>query len=152
ICRLLSVRRGITVLTKADLVDRETLDVVRLEVEEFLRGSFLDNADSPIVPVSSLTGTGIEDLKQALVRVAEQVPARNFASLARLPIDRVFSMKGFGTVVTGTLLSGTIHKEDELEVFPSGRRARVRGVQVLGTTAEQANAGQRTALNVAGAT
>ena len=151
ICRLLSVRRGITVLTKSDLVDRETLDVVRLEVEDFLRGSFLDPAQAPIVPVSSLKGTGLDELKQALVQVASEVPARDSRAIARLPIDRVFTMKGFGTVVTGTLVSGSIRKEEELEVFPSGRRVRVRGVQVHGKAAEQAAAGQRTALNVAGA-
>jgi selenocysteine-specific elongation factor len=152
ICRLLSVRRGITVLTKSDLVDRETLDVVRLEVEDFLRGTFLDSSHAPIVPVSSLTGAGIDDLKRALAQVAAEVPARDSTSLARLPIDRVFSMKGFGTVVTGTLISGTISKEAELEVFPKGKRVRVRGIQVHGTSSEQAVAGQRTALNLAGAT
>ncbi|HXZ39811.1 MAG TPA: selenocysteine-specific translation elongation factor, partial [Terriglobales bacterium] len=120
ICRLLSVRRGITVLTKSDLVDRETLQVVRLEVEDFLRGSFLDTPKAPIVAVSSLTGAGIEDLKRALVKVAAEIPARDSSSLARLPIDRVFTMKGFGTVITGTLISGAVHKEDELEVFPQG--------------------------------
>ena len=151
ICRLLSVSRGITVLTKSDLVDRETLEVVRLEVEDFLRGSFLDPARAPIVPVSSLKGTGLNELKQALVQVAWEVPARDSGAIARLPIDRVFSMKGFGTVVTGTLVAGTIRKEEEMEVFPTGRRVRVRGVQVHGQTAEQAIAGQRTALNVAGA-
>jgi selenocysteine-specific elongation factor len=152
ICRLLAVRRGITVLTKADLVDRETLDVVRLEVEDFLRGSFLDDPDSPIVPVSSLTGAGIEDLKRAIIRVSDKVSARDSTSFARLPIDRVFTMKGFGTVVTGTLISGSIRTEDELEGFPKGQRVRVRGVQVHGKPAEQATAGQRTALNIAGAT
>jgi selenocysteine-specific elongation factor len=152
ICRLLSVRRGITVLTKSDLVDRETLDVVRLEVEDFLRGTFLDSAHAPIVPVSSLTGAGMEDLKRALVRVAYDVPGRDSTSLARLPIDRVFSMKGFGTVVTGTLISGAINKEAELEVFPKGKRVRVRGIQVHGASSEQAVAGQRTALNLAGVT
>jgi len=151
ICRLLSVRRGITVLTKSDAVDPESLDVVRLEVEEFLRGSFL-GSPSPVVAVSSLTGAGIDDLKHELVRVAKQIPARDSNAIARLPIDRVFTMKGFGTVVTGTLVSGTIRKEDELEVFPSGRRVRVRGVQVHGKSAAQAVAGQRTALNLAGAT
>ena len=120
ICRLLSVRRGIAVLTKSDLVDRETLDVVRLEVEEFLRNSFLDR--SPIVAVSSLTGAGLDELRQAMAKVAAEVPARDSAALARLPIDRVFTMKGFGVVVTGTLVSGTIRKEDELEVFPAGQR------------------------------
>jgi selenocysteine-specific elongation factor len=150
ICRLLSVRRGITVLTKSDLVDRETLDVVRLEVEQFLRNSFLDSADSPIVAVSALTGAGLDELRQAIVRVAAEVPAKDSIAPARLPIDRVFTMKGFGGVVTGTLVSGTIHKEDELEVFPTGQRVRVRGVQVHGQPAERAIAGQRTALNLAG--
>ena len=150
ICRLLGVRRGITVLTKSDAVDPEMLDVVRLEVEEFLRGSFLDSAHSPIVAVSSLTGAGFPELKQALAQVAAEVPAKDSNALARLPIDRVFTMKGFGTVVTGTLVAGTIRKEDELEVFPGGKRVRVRGVQVHGETAEQAIAGQRTALNLAG--
>src|ERR1700750_2992166 len=103
ICRLLAVRRGITVLTKSDVVDAETLDVVRLEVEEFVRGSFLDPATSPIVPVSSLTGKGLPELKQALANVAVEVAAKDSNALARLPVDRVFTMKGFGTVVTGTL-------------------------------------------------
>jgi len=150
ICRLLNIPRGITVLTKSDLVDRETLDVVRLEVEDFLRGSFLDAARAPIVPVSSLTGAGIDDLKRELARVAAEVPAKSAASVFRLPIDRVFTMKGFGTVITGTLISGTVRKEAEVDVFPLGRRARVRGVQVHGRPAEQATAGERTALNLAG--
>jgi len=151
ICRLLSVRRGVTVLTKSDLVDRETLDVVRLEVEDYLRGTFLDQP-SPIVSISSLTGTGIDELKRVLAQVASEVPARDSTSLARLPIDRVFSMKGFGTVVTGTLISGNIPKEAELEVFPKGKRVRVRGIQVHGAPSDEAQAGQRTALNLAGAT
>ena len=151
ICRLLSLRRGITVLTKSDAVDAETLGVVRAEVEDFLRGSFLGHPH-PIVAVSSLTGAGLDDLKRALVQVASDAPARDSSAIARLPIDRVFTMKGFGTVVTGTLLSGTIRREDELEVFPDRRRVRVRGVQVHGRSAEQAMAGQRTALNLAGVT
>ena len=150
ICRLLGVRRGITVLTKSDAVDQEMLDVVRLEVEDFLRGSFLDSSSSPIVAVSSLTREGIQELKQEISRIASEVGARDSPALA--PIDRVFTMRGFGTVVTGTLISGVIRKEDELEVFPSGKRVRVRGVQVHGAPAEQAVAGQRTAVNLAGAT
>src|SRR5579863_4274292 len=150
ILQLLGVRRGITVLTKSDAVDAETLEVVRMEVQEFLRGTFLDKPKS-IVAVSSLTGAGLEELKRALVAAAHDLPARDSHALARLPIDRVFTMKGFGTVVTGTLVAGTIRPEDELEVFPTGRRVRVRGVQVHGESAKGATAGQRTALNVAGA-
>jgi selenocysteine-specific elongation factor len=150
ICRLLNIPRGITVLTKADLVDCETLDVVRLEVEDFLRGSFLDASRAPIVPVSSLTGAGIADLKRELVRVAAEVPAKSAASIFRLPIDRVFTIKGHGTVITGTLISGAVRKEEEVDVFPLARRARVRGVQVHNRAAERATAGERTALNLAG--
>jgi selenocysteine-specific elongation factor len=166
ICRLLAVRRGITVLTKSDAVDQETLAVVRAEVQDFLRGSFLGqpslgqpslgqpslDAPNPMVAVSSLTGDGIDDLKRELVKVAAGVAAKDSNAIARLPIDRVFTMKGFGTVVTGTLVSGTIQKEGEFEVFPTGKRVRVRGVQVHGKSAERAVAGQRTALNLAGAT
>ncbi|MGB8988134.1 MAG: selenocysteine-specific translation elongation factor [Candidatus Sulfotelmatobacter sp.] len=150
ILQLLGVQRGITVLTKSDAVDAETLEVVRLEVEEFLRGTFLDNPKS-IIAVSSLTGSGLEELKRAMVAAAQEVQPRDSHALARLPIDRVFTMKGFGTVVTGTLVAGTIRREDELEVFPTGQRVRVRGVQVHGQMAEMAVAGQRTALNLAGA-
>jgi selenocysteine-specific elongation factor len=148
IVRLLNIPRGIAVLTKSDLVDAETLDVVRLEVEEYLRGSFMEGA--PTVPVSSKTGAGLDDLKRELARVAGEVRAKDSQAAPRLPIDRVFSMKGFGTVVTGTLVSGTIRKEQELVVFPGGRVLRVRGVQVHGAQAEQAAAGERTALNLAG--
>src|SRR5438445_11286647 len=115
ICRLLLVQRGLTVLTKSDLVDNETLEVVRLEVADFLRGSFLDQA--PIIPVSSLRGTGLAELKAQLVRTARETPARDLKAITRLPIDRVFTMRGFGTVVTGTLVAGTVRKEDELELF-----------------------------------
>ena len=150
ICRLLAVRRGIAVLTKSDAVDTETLEVVRLEVADFLRGSFLDPAHSPLVAASSLTGVGLDEVKAALAGIALEVASKDSAALARLPVDRVFTMKGFGTVVTGTLVAGTIRKEEELEVFPAGQRVRVRGVQVHGSQAEEAVAGQRTALNLAG--
>jgi selenocysteine-specific elongation factor len=150
ICRLLSVPRGITVLTKSDLVDAETLEVVTMEVDEFLQGSFLDPATSPIIPVSSKTGAGLDRLKSELARLAAEVPAKDSGAVFRLPIDRVFTMKGFGTVVTGTLISGTVRKEQEVEVHPTGKRLRVRGVQVHGHAAEEAVAGQRTALNLAG--
>ena len=150
ILELLGVRRGITVLTKSDAVDVETLDVVRLEVEEFLRGTFLDKPNS-IIAVSSLSGAGLDELKRAMVEAVLRTEPRDCSALARLPIDRVFTMKGFGTVVTGTLIAGTIRREEELEVFPARRRLRVRGVQVHGSAADVAVAGQRTALNLAGA-
>jgi selenocysteine-specific elongation factor len=152
ILQLLGVKRGITVLTKSDAVDAETLDVVRLEVEEFLRGTFLESPGAPIVPVSSLTGAGLDELKREIVGAAARVETRDSRAIARLPIDRVFTMKGFGTVVTGTLIAGTIRREDEMEVFPLGKKVRVRGIQVHGESAEQGLAGQRTALNLAGAT
>jgi len=149
ICRMLNIQRGLTVLTKADLVDADTLAVVRLEVEEFLRGSFLDPATAPLIPVSATTGAGLEQLKQELARVAQAAPARDSEAAFRLPIDRVFTIKGFGTVVTGTLISGTVHKEEEIEVLPGARRLRVRGIQNHSQAAERAIAGQRTALNLA---
>jgi len=147
ICRLLGIPRGIVALTKADLVDEDILGLVRLEVEELVSGSFLEGA--PVVPVSSVTGAGLEDLRGQLARVAAEAPEKNAAGHFRLPVDRVFSVKGFGTVVTGTLISGSISKEREVQVYPSGRRLRVRGVQVHGSSAGRAVAGQRTALNLA---
>lgn len=148
ICRLLGIRHGITVLTKSDLVDRDTLEVVRLEIADFLRGSFLEHA--PILPVSALKGMGLDELRAELVRLANSITSRSSEALTRLPIDRVFTMKGFGTVVTGTLVAGAIRKEDELELFPSRMKVRVRGVQVHGKSAERAAAGERTALNLTG--
>jgi selenocysteine-specific elongation factor len=150
ICRLLSIPRGITVITKADLVDADTLNVVKLEIEEFVRDSFLDTSHSPIVTVSARTGAGLEDLKKEIARLTVEIPSRDTETLLRLPIDRVFVMKGFGTVVTGTLIAGRVRKEEEVEVFPTRLRVRVRGVQVHGSATDQAIAGQRTALNLAG--
>jgi selenocysteine-specific elongation factor len=154
ICRMLALQRGITVITKSDLVedllDTMQLVVIRLEVADLVKGSFLDPANSPIVEVSAKTGAGLDRLRTELARVASEIPAKDSTAVFRLPIDRVFSMKGFGTVVTGTLISGTVHKEQELEVHPTGKRLRVRGVQVHGEAANEAIAGQRTALNLAG--
>jgi len=148
ICRLLGVSRGVVALTKTDLVEPDVADLVRLETEEFLRGSFLENA--PIVPVSARTGAGVAQLKQELLRVAAEVPGKDAARYFRLPIDRAFAIKGFGTVVTGTLVSGTVGREDEVELFPARRTLRVRGVQSGGHPVERAVAGQRTAVNLAG--
>ena len=148
ICRLLGVKRGVVALTKSDLVDPDMLGLVRLEVEEYLRGSFLERA--PIVPVSAKSGTGLAELKSALHVVASEIPGKDAARYFRLPIDRAFAMKGFGTVVTGTLISGSIGAEDEVELFPGSKRLRVRGVQSGGKSVERAIAGQRTAVNLAG--
>jgi selenocysteine-specific elongation factor len=148
ICRLLGVKRGVVALTKSDMVDSDTLGLVRMEAEEFLRGSFLENA--PIVPVSAKTGAGLSDLKKALNDAAANASAKDAARYFRLPIDRAFAMKGFGSVVTGTLISGSVGAGDEVELFPSGKRLRVRGVQSGGKTVERATPGQRTAVNLAG--
>ena len=148
ICRLLGVKRGVVALTKSDLVDADMLGLVRLEVEEYLRGSILER--SAIVPVSAKTGAGLAELRKALHTVATEIPGKDSARHFRLPIDRAFAMKGFGTVVTGTLISGSVGAEDEVELFPGGKRLRVRGVQSGGKTVERAIAGQRTAVNLAG--
>src|SRR5882757_7694082 len=143
ICRLLGIQRGIVALTKSDLVDQETLDLVRLELDDFLRNSFLQGA--PIVPVSAKTGAGLVELKQARL-----VSGKDSSRAFRLPIDRAFAVKGFGSVVTGTLMSGQVAPEDEVQLFPSGAKLRVRGVQSGGKNVDRAEAGQRTAVNLAG--
>jgi selenocysteine-specific elongation factor len=148
ICRLLGIPRGLVALTKSDLADPETLSLARLETEELVRGSFLEGA--PVVPVSARSGAGLAELKEALVQVAESCPERDTTGAFRLPIDRSFAIKGFGTVVTGTLVSGTLRAEDEAEILPEGRRVRVRGLQSGGRKIEVARAGQRTAVNLAG--
>jgi selenocysteine-specific elongation factor len=148
ICRLLGVKRGVVALTKSDLVDTDTAGLVRLEVEEYLRGSFLERA--PIIPVSARTQAGLPDLKQALWATAEQSAMKGASRYSRLPIDRAFAIKGFGAVVTGTLISGSVAAGDEVELFPLGKRLRVRGVQSGGKTVDRASAGQRTAVNLAG--
>ncbi len=146
ICRLLGIPQGVVALTKADLVDSEIRDLVRLEFEELAAGTFLEGA--PIVPVSSVTGEGLPALREALTGAAANVKSRNAAGHLRLPIDRVFSVKGFGTVVTGTLASGSVAREQEVQIYPSMRRLRVRGVQVHASAADHAVAGQRTAVNL----
>jgi len=148
ICRLLGIRNGIVVLTKSDMVDQDLIELVRLEVDEFVRGSFLENA--PMVAVSSTTGAGLGDLRAEIEKMAATVPEKNASQYFRLPIDRAFSMRGFGTVVTGTLVSGRVHVEQEVELHPGRQRVRVRGIQVHGASVPEATAGQRTALNMAG--
>ncbi len=148
ICRLLRVPAGLVALTKADLADAETLELARMEVRELVAGSFLDGA--PIVPVSAKTGEGLDALRAALADASRLAPVREADGVTRLPIDRVFSMKGFGTVVTGTLVSGRIAADAELLLAPGDRRVKVRGVQVHGEKRPDAVAGQRTAINLAG--
>jgi selenocysteine-specific elongation factor len=147
ICQLLGVGRGVIAITKCDLVPPDVRDLVRLEVAEYVQGSFLDGA--AIVPVSARTGEGLDRLKEELLRAAAAVPGKDESRWFRLPIDRVFARKGFGTVVTGTLLSGQVAPEDEVELFPARRCLRVRGVHSGGQAVARAVAGQRTALNLA---
>lgn len=148
ICRLLNVKSGLVALTKSDLVEADLIELARAEIEEFVRGSFLEGA--PIIPVSSRTGEGIEQLKLALAEAAERVEPKAERAIPRLPIDRAFSIKGFGTVVTGTLIAGQISAGDELEVLPSRLRTRARNIQVHGKDTDRAVAGQRTAINLQG--
>ena len=148
ICRLLGIPRGVIALTKSDLVDKEILELVRLEAEEYVKGSFLENA--PIIAVSSKTGDGMEQLRGHLEDAASQVSAKDISRYFRLPVDRAFSMRGFGTVVTGTLMAGSVKAGQEVEAHPAGVRLRVRGIQVHGSDTGEAFAGQRTALNLAG--
>jgi selenocysteine-specific elongation factor len=148
ICRLLGVRNGLIVITKSDLVEQEMLSLVESEAREMVAGSFLD--DAPIVAVSSKTGAGLDELKSQLIAIGERVPSRSADFVTRLPIDRAFSMKGFGAVVTGTLISGEINEGDDLELLPPAMKVRVRGLQVHGASVREANAGQRTAVNLGG--
>jgi selenocysteine-specific elongation factor len=150
ICRLLEVKSGVVVITKVDLVDdEELLQLVEADIAEFVRGSFLEGA--PVFRASSGTGQGIDELKKGLAKLAAKVSERDEKAVARLPIDRVFTIKGFGTVVTGTLVAGRIRAGDELDLLPSASRlARARGLQVYGRAVQEAKAGERTAVNLQG--
>lgn len=148
ICRLLDINAGLIALTKADLADSETLDLVRIEVAELVEGTFLENA--PVIPVSSKTRIGVEELKQILVDVARLMPVRENDKVTRMPVDRVFTVKGFGAVVTGTIMDDSIAEGDELDLLPDRRLVRVRGLQTHGRSVSTARAGQRTAVNLGG--
>src|SRR5574337_357595 len=148
ICELLQVKRGVVALTKVDLVDSDWLEMVQADLKGFLAGTFLEGA--PVVPVSAVTGQGLPRLRAILREAAEAIEPRRHDGIFRLPIDRVFTIKGFGTVVTGTLWSGTVRVGDEVVVLPEELRSRVRRLQVHGHTVEQAWAGQRTAVNLPG--
>ena len=148
ICSLLGVKHGLVLLTKADLVEPELRDVVALELREFLLGSFLESA--PVLHVSSRTGEGMDAVRSALRRWLRELPERPAEGVARLPIDRSFVQKGFGTVVTGTLMSGRLREGDEIEILPHGRRGRIRGLQVHRQKVVEVRAGRRVAVNLQG--
>jgi selenocysteine-specific elongation factor len=148
ICSLLHIRSGLVVLTKTDLVEPDWLELVRDDVAGLLRGTFLEGC--PTLDVSAKTGEGLAALRQALRTLAEAVPPRATDQLPRLPIDRVFTIRGFGTVVTGTLMAGGLGVDDRVEVFPKGLQAKVRGLQTHGRPVPRAIAGQRTAVNLQG--
>jgi selenocysteine-specific elongation factor len=148
ICQLLRVNRGLVVLTKIDMVDADWVEMVKEDVSKYLAGTFL--ADAPIVDVSSVTGQGIQDLVQVLDTLVKEVPERETGNFFRLPIDRVFIMKGFGTVVTGTTVSGRIQTGDEVTIYPQGTSTRIRGIQVHSREVNEVSAGLRTAINLQG--
>jgi selenocysteine-specific elongation factor len=148
ICSLLGVRHGLVVISKADLVEPELRDVLALELRELLDGTFL--ASAPILAVSSRTGEGLDALREAMRRWLRELPERPAEGVARLPIDRSFVQKGFGTVVTGTLVAGTLHEGEEIEILPGARRGRVRGLQVHKHQVGEVRAGRRVAVNIQG--
>jgi selenocysteine-specific elongation factor len=148
ICRLLDTKSGLIVLTKTDLIDEELLELVKLEAAELVENSFLENA--PVIAVSAKTGDRIAELKQILQKLALKIPARKNETVARLPVDRSFSVKGFGAVVTGTLVSGEINEASEMEILPIGKKVRVRGLQTHGKSVKTVHTGQRAAVNLGG--
>jgi len=148
ICRLLGIQAGLVVLTKADLVDEEMLSLAEEDVRDLVRGTFLE--DGPVVPFSAVTGEGSEALLRELDRIAAGYTDRRSDGPVRLPIDRVFTMKGFGTVVTGTLLDGVLRVGAAVDILPSGQRAKIRGIQVHNRPVTEASAGCRTAVNLQG--
>jgi selenocysteine-specific elongation factor len=148
ICSLLGVKHGLVVLTKSDLVDEEWLELVKDDVETFVQGTFLEGA--PMIPVSSVSGDGLDAFADTLVGLCDQIPNRPAAGLFRLPVDRVFTMKGFGTVITGTLVAGNVEVGETIMIYPSQITSKVRGIQVHGRSVNQASAGMRTAINFQG--
>src|SRR5580692_3253857 len=150
ICRLLGVRRGLTVITKIDAVSSSRFEEVYFDIRTFLNGTFLEGDRATILPVSARTGQGLDELRRELISLAMNTSANNPDHLPRLPLDRAFVMKGFGTVVTGTLLSGEFHIGESLSLEPGSRSVRVRGMQTHGRPEEHARSGSRVALNLAG--
>jgi len=150
ICNLLGIRQGIVVVTKVDVVSRARLTDICAEIRAYLSGTFLDRSHAPVIPVSAHTGQGLDELRSELLSLAMKAPIRNRDHLPRLPVDRAFVIKGFGTVVTGTLLSGEFHVGESLLLEPGKLSVRVRGMQIHGRREERSQAGSRLALNLAG--
>ena len=148
ICRLLGLRYGVIALTKADIASPEQRKKATDDIRALCERSFL--ADAPLVPVSAVTGEGLPELKGALSRLSERIEPRDSRGLVRLPVDRSFALRGFGTVVTGTLWSGRLRVGDTVELLPQKRQLRIRGLQVHGESVNEATAGQRTAVNLPG--
>lgn len=148
ICTLLGIRHGIVTLTKIDMVDEEWLGLVQEEVADFTQGTFLESA--PVIPVSSVTQQGLPKFLQALDQISAGIEEKSSIGLLRLPADRVFSMKGFGTVITGTLISGKVAVGDQIMIYPSKVTSKVRGLQVHNESVTLAEAGLRTAINFQG--
>lgn len=148
ILSLLDVNYGLVALTKIDTVDEETVELARLEVQDTLKGTFLEGC--PVLPVSSVTGEGLDLLLKEIDRIAAKVPLRDLEAPPVMPVDRVFTIQGFGTVVTGTLAMGCLKCDDKIDIMPWGLSSRVRGLQVHGTSTQKACAGQRVAVNLAG--
>ena len=148
ICDLLHVKKGIIAITKTDMVEKDWLVLVQDEVRDFVKGTFLEK--STIVPVSSKTGDNLPMLVQELAKLSNEVAPKSLNGILRLPIDRVFTMKGFGTVITGTLLSGTISTDQEIEILPKGITTKIRGIQSHNQAVQRSVAGQRTAVNLQG--
>jgi selenocysteine-specific elongation factor len=148
ICSLLGIKKGVVVLTKIDMVESDWLDLVQEDIKEFLKGTFMDGA--LIIPVSSTTGQGIPDLLVVLEKLSAEIEERSSAGIFRLPVDRVFTMHGFGTVITGTAISGSLTVGDQVTLYPQEIQAKVRGIQVHNQDTEEVRAGLRTAINLQG--
>ena len=148
ICQLLNIKHGLVVLTKIDMVESDWLEMVKEDVSEYLAETFL--RDAPILEVSSVNGEGIEDFLKAVDQLIEKIPERDSGYFFRLPVDRVFTMKGFGTVITGTTISGRIRTGEEITIYPQEIHSKVRGIQVHNNETGEVGAGLRTAINLQG--
>lgn len=148
ILKLLNIQHGIIAITKCDMVDDEWLEEVYADIKDHVKGSFLENAE--IIKTSAISGIGIDELRNKLIEIADSLPEKPISKQFRLPVDRIFSMQGFGTIITGTLIEGSLSVDDAVEIFPGKKPARVRSIQVHGESKDRAYAGQRVAVNIVG--